>query len=438
MFDLSEVMPGKLGTESATVGDVVLVGDMGVGEAMAEVIAAESEVQKVEVMGSILEERAVALESLIGVAEASEEGMDRQSAAMFHVAVEAAVTGTGIEKEILSALPAVESWGAGSAQTRATKLATEAAGEALKTFWAAIVNAIKSARESMRKMMLKMFGAAKKVEARAKALGEKAQNTSGAAENKKIDISTGNFGQLHIGGSISDVKAGVESIQSQADFVLNTISKHNSDIAEQLTDGMGSFDAESSDFAKDFYDKITAKAPAEGIFTKSDTDYPGIVRLAKSGYEAKSSVELPGGQALVLVKKIAAGNDGKDLVLSTTYRVASVAVKAVEAKEVSIDVLTPAGVTDVTAIIEDLASDIYRFEKDNKKLDDKASKLIKEIEKMKTDAKEDALKFAKKIGSYAKDVGQRIDQPMSSWISHALKSSNAALNVCQQSLAQYK
>lgn len=86
-------------------------------------------------------------------------------------------------------IPSMESFGGSSSRARATASMEGAITEALKSFWNAIVAKMKKLFAYVKNWIMKVFGAAPKLKARAVAIGKKAANITGAAEEKTMDLS---------------------------------------------------------------------------------------------------------------------------------------------------------------------------------------------------------------------------------------------------------
>ncbi len=104
-------------------------------------------------------------------------------------------------------VPSMESFGGSSSRARATASMEGAITEALKSFWNAIVAKMKKLFAYVKNWVMKVFGAAPKLKARAEAISKKASNITGAAEEKTMDLSL--VHQLQIGGKAPDPTAAV-------------------------------------------------------------------------------------------------------------------------------------------------------------------------------------------------------------------------------------
>jgi hypothetical protein len=93
-------------------------------------------------------------------------------------------------------VPSMESFGGSSSRQRATASMEGAIVEALKSFWNAIVAKMKKLFAYVKNWIMKVFGAAPKLKARAEALGKKAASVTGAAEEKSLDLNL--MHQLHL------------------------------------------------------------------------------------------------------------------------------------------------------------------------------------------------------------------------------------------------
>ena len=129
-------------------------------------------------------------------------------------------------------VPSMESFGGSSSRARATASMEGAITEALKSFWNAIVAKMKKLFAYVKNWIMKVFGAAPKLKARAVAIAKKASNITGAAEEKTMDLSL--VHQLQIGGKAPDTGKAVSEIKTLSKLVSSALGGKTSGQYEKV------------------------------------------------------------------------------------------------------------------------------------------------------------------------------------------------------------
>lgn len=273
--------------------------DVAVAEAGHELAEAVIEQTESEVEGEVREvelaetgEIVEALESLHMLAYDSSkgQGFSRETAAAVSMQYEYFRRKLGDRQP--SKMPSLESFGATSSRIRGTVASMEEIGDMAKRAWKAIVDKVKAAFKWIRDHFLKVFGSAERLQKRADALKEKADNIKGDFKNDKTFENEALSKKLYISNAIGDGAA----IGTQASTFSNVVSAFlthaygQAGVLEQAIEaGLKSATA-GTDF-KSNIDKPTnfdeSKAPASRKTTKPD----GVV--------VTGSAELPGGKVIV-------------------------------------------------------------------------------------------------------------------------------------------
>jgi len=154
-------------------------------------------------------------------------------------------------------VPSMESFGGSSSRQRATASMEGAITEALKSFWNAIVAKMKKLFAYVKNWIMKVFGAAPKLKARAIAIGKKAASITGAAEEKTMDLSL--VHQLQVDSKAPPTAAAVSHAKDLSKVVSAALGNATS----------GSYEAMFTKFETllDDVDKVTI---AQGVTTLQD------------------------------------------------------------------------------------------------------------------------------------------------------------------------
>lgn len=177
-----------------------------VADDQAEAASADAAVDQAVETAEALESIAIALES-----SAAAGGLDKNAARALGIAVDHMYKQVGIASSVKS-MPALEQFGGASSRTTATTLALEGIGEQIKKIWEAIVAAVTKAIAWVKERYVNLFGAANKLERRAKALAARADSTNGTMKEKTIDNER-LFKSLHQGGDVKGT-AGISLVKA--------------------------------------------------------------------------------------------------------------------------------------------------------------------------------------------------------------------------------
>lgn len=293
--------------------------------------------------------------------------------------------------------PATESFGRASSRASSTRLAMESISEKLKQIWKAIIDAIKKSIRWVRDVYNKFFGTFEGLVKRAKAIQERADNTTGSlkSEHKKIENDR-IFKVLAVNNSFDKTKV-QELLDKATEWLAKGFSEQNKFI-ERVVDKLGDIDEEDivkleaeNTSAADGADRnrsdnsgtilsttlgldgstLKGFLPAHGLDAKNVTgnlqkDFPD------TGTEASN--ELPGNMCLV----VTGGADISKL----RVRLVGYDTKRNIKEGKPINALSTGEVSTLAEAVEQFAEEGVRVRKDGDKLADNKEKLVKQAERL--------------------------------------------------------
>lgn len=383
-------------------------------------------------------EVAEALESLALTLESAikdKGGMDPVAAAIADQYTQSLYARVGMTRQSVAAL---ESYGGTSTRQRSTQIALEDIGEAAKKIWDKIVESIKKAIAWVKERFAKIFGAAEKMQKRAKALQERAANTSGTAEEKTFE-SERLVKSLHIGGAVTALPAKIGEVSKIGNNIFSGVTAWNSTLGDGILDLLDS----------------PAKAP-EFKFEPAPTALSTLLKPAGeghgdagSGMQFKVSDELPGGQAIVArlpaVEGELKGEDAIDRLSRTNIIVGAFNPKAKTPSKTQVATLSPSDCENIAKSVETIAEEIASYKRNLDKLASTKDKIVAAAGKAQKAADNSSDEDGKAERSNNKSlaklgmaVPKLIDQPATSFATYGLNTGKAALDYVELSLNQYK
>lgn len=418
--------------EAPVVGEETPAADTAVVEqAAAEVEQTNEVVEELEEAKEGLEAIALSLESI-----SKNGGLDQNSAMFARHAIAGYTARFGIQTS--DVMPSMESFGGASARASATTVTMEGIGEAIKSFWDAIVAQLKKVWAAVKNWWLKTLDAAPRLKAAAEKLKAKADKTTGSPKESKID---GPLKALHISGKApADVLAQAKG--------LVALSK------DSLKQGLG----DKVDNAAKMLEDIDAKTDATKIAAKT-TEMAGnadIISIAEAktapanaakrfgeGLEILGTGELPGGKMIIV--KLPAKKDDAGAFKRVGQSLVSFAEKAKDVdSNAQFAALSAGACSDVCDQVIAICDNIIDFKKEWEKRESSfdtfqkaGDKLVKTLQKD-TDLKSDQRKpIVDLIGGAQALVGTAVRGP-AQFISYYISTSKAYLTLVEKSLSNHK
>lgn len=382
-------------------------------------------------------EVAEALESLAFTLESAikdKGGIDPTAAAIADQYTQSLYGRVGMSR---SSMPALESFGGTSTRQRSTELALEDIGEAAKKIWDKIVESIKKAIAWVKERFVKIFGAAEKLQKRAKALQEKASSTTGTAQEKNFE-SERTVKALHIGGAVGNVTAGANTLAQLGNNIFGGVTAWNGKTGEDIIDLLDN-PANANSFQ---YTKLPSNLTS--VLTKSGDTHGE----AGEGMQFKTSEELLGGQALVA--RIPAdgeltGEAAIDKLSRTSVQIGAFNTKAKSPSKTTVATLSTADCESVAKSVETLAEEIASYKRILDKLSSTKEKIIAAAAKAQkaadnsSDEDDKAERSSNKLlAKLGMAVPKLIDQPATSFSAYGLNTGKALLDYVELSLKQYE
>jgi hypothetical protein len=357
-------------------------------------------------------------------------------------------------------VPSMESFGGSSSRARATASMEGAIVEALKSFWNAIVAKMKKLYAYVKNWIMKVFGAAPKLKARAEAIAKKTQNITGAAEEKTMDLSL--MHQLHINGkapapsdmlkTLKEVGEGAEaSLGSKTSGQYNTLAD-DFDTLLNAVDG-ADYSKRTETTVQAFHQAKTSKVVATSIATAKAMVPKGSTASTDtrwgSDVEAHLGPETFGGKAVVVQISTLAPANG-DFTLARFARGTSTRIVDHAAKPKDIDnsgsfkTLSSSEIRTACDEVADICDSVITYkkswearEKQFDKIDKAAKKAIANAEKDKDEVglKPRIVKDIALGASTMDRIGVNFETQL---VNYCLACARSVLTWCERSLSQYK
>lgn len=406
-----------------------------ISDSAAEGEAHQAATDEAESTAEALENFAVAIRG----AQAN-GGLNEHGAQILSIATEHMFTRMGIDSH-QSSMPALESYGTTSSRLQAGVIALEAINEQIKNIWKAIVAAIKKAYEWVKKYWLQVFGAAEKLQKRAKALEEASRSPGGTMKEKTFENDR-LAKALAIENAVpANLVAEATSLKEAVSTVVTVGAKLSGDIGEIAVKALDELKGDS------LGPLLAMAKPFPGSEKVGDPQAEGLA-AGQEGIEVSRSKQLPGGRALIS-RTPAASTSGKTLeqmiklVGETSYTMGKYSSKIKDepvGKKFNTALKADAG--KIANTVGLIAEEMLAYRKATPKLEEMQSKLASAAEKIASgagaeedEAKRKDLSACKSIATMANRV---FTQPGAEFMKYAVNTSKALLDYVEESLKQYE
>lgn len=284
-------------------------------------------------------------------------------------------------------LPATESFGGASSRLGATQVALEGVSDLLRKAWEAIINTIKKSINWVKGLFLKVFGSSEQLLKRAKAIAEKADNTTGNIDTDKKKFENDRlYAALNIAGKVDHTKLQSFFSANMSQAFEDVLSKSND--FDKMADNLAEFDPDkyngSTDIANDINDAVVQGSKTTGEIVDELQKFCGFSatnmvsdKRAQEGYAITMSAELPGGRAFFV-----RAMNGTPSISAVRAYFGDFYEKPKTKEGVQNETWPAAKVSTIANEIVSFAEDAVRARKDFDKLAERKDKLVKAVEKL--------------------------------------------------------
>jgi hypothetical protein len=432
-----------------------------VANAIAEAQDLAQEAADADKVAEDLEDEQEQAEDLAGEVEdtvAQEGALDPTAARILKVAF-ANIVG---KRHAGKVLPATENFEGGrQAGRESTRIALEGIKDTLKAFWEAIKAQFKKVYAKVKDWMVKTFSAAKKLQARAEALQNKASSTVGSIEEKSFSFSQTKT--IAVDGKYNEPGKLTSGLNNLRQVVVGTITELKKDTVDTAIDNTvtaikDAFTGAGSNSRKLEPTKVEALKTAVKSAIKGATagKIPGSVGDTKKyadqfGDSAEVDVtgvfDLPGGKAIIVVEP-----KGQPINLDAAVKtlkgaklvLASDRYNLREVSEGDVKTLTTSQIDKVCDDVIEIAESVHTFEKNWKENDKLVEKIQREVDDLVKEydqedgTKDNEQRIFRNFCNSAVGAIRRSSQFKANLCQYGLTTGNAFLNYAERSLAQHK
>lgn len=420
----------KTGSEEHELPDHAESLEKDVGELndhAAEGEADAAELSETEATSEALEAFRVALEGF-----QQDGGIDGKGAFILHLATEHLLNRVGSSGASI-AIPAMENFGGQSGRLQAGTIALENLKEEIQKAWRAIVEAIKKAIAWVKAYWFKVFGAAEKLQRRAKDLQESARQTTGQKKGEEID-------DKNLAGKIatSGGSAGLEGL-AVLKTVTNAVVTRGATLSGEV--GKAAVEAVKEVSGKNLPAILKLCEPIPGSEKIANPQSVGVA-AAPEGLAVYGTKELPGDYAIV--SWVPSG--AKASLTEQIKQIQGVAFKTIKVNKGSqvtgkLKVLSLADAGNVAKSVEGIADELLAYRKNTSQLEAIGNELAAAAEGVSAKAGEEEDEGKREQISAVKAIATAANrlllEPGASFSKYCVQTCEAYLHYVEKSLKQY-
>lgn len=349
----------------------------------------------------------------------------------------------------------VENFGDNTRRLGETRVSLEGIKETLRNWWENLLNWFKKMREKMKKWWVKNFSAAAAIKSRAANIVDRAKKITSSNQKEKKLTFPRLQSTLMTGGKLdaTSLAAGLKAATDLGSNIYTSWQEASIGIADDILDVVdnATMDANGiNSLANGIMDKLKGANAAnpEGLHDASGDLPDAYGKNNSADYTIKMSAVLPGQKALYLRQRKnspqGSGIDGLqnavDWLTTRAFKLDDSVKKVQEDRETQIDTLTTQNIESIAGQVEDFAAVIENYQRNFKKQEDANGNIdkFKKIADQATDENDanvvKAQNLLKKMPNALKDM---INEPATGFAAYFTRVANAALAVCEKSLAQY-
>jgi hypothetical protein len=339
---------------------------------------------------------------------------------------------------------AVESFGSASSRASSTRLAMEGIKDGIRRAWEAIIAAIKKSIQWVKDHFNKVFGSYEALVKRAKAVAQRAENTTGSIEERAFE-NDGLYARLMTGAKTVAVTDLTGTFKTVTETVLGKMDDFVTK-AESAVEKVSALDKETMAVPADVTSLLNDSLSLLGTAAKdvSDDEKKKYVPDAeKAHYTVQAVSNLPGNKHVVVVA--GAANDAAARPALFKVKLEAQLTKNADVSGKKLNTLTVDQITSVAEMIENLAGEFVQSRKKFDKIADAKAKLVKQAErvsKLEYTSEDENAAAAKTSGKEVQKTIMSINRLLgdfpAQYAAYFVTTAKSALDYCELSLRNYK
>lgn len=339
---------------------------------------------------------------------------------------------------------AVESFGSASSRASSTRLAMEGIKDGIRRAWEAIIAAIKKSIQWLKDHFNKVFGSYEALVKRAKAVAQRAENTTGSIEERAFE-NDGLYARLMTGAKTVAVTDLTGTFKTVTETVLGKMDDFVAK-AESAVEKVSALDKETMAVPADVTSLLNDSLSLLSSAAKdvSDDEKKKYVPDAeKAHYTVQAVSNLPGNKHVVVVA--GAANDAAARPALFKVKLEAQLTKNADVSGKKLATLTVDQITSVAEMIENLAGEFVQSRKKFDKIADAKAKLVKQAErvsKLEYTSEDENATAAKASGKEVQKTIMSINRLLgdfpAQYAAYFVTTAKSALDYCELSLRNYK
>ena len=339
---------------------------------------------------------------------------------------------------------AVESFGSASSRASSTRLAMEGIKDGIRRAWEAIIAAIKKSIQWVKDHFNKVFGSYEALVKRAKAVAQRAENTTGSIEERAFE-NDGLYARLMTGAKTVAVSDLTGTFKTVTETVLGKMDDFVTK-AESAVEKVSALDKETMAVPADVTSLLNDSLSLLGSAAKdvSDDDKKKYVPDAeKAHYTVQAVSNLPGNKHVVVVA--GAANDAAARPALFKVKLEAQLTKNADVSGKKLATLTVDQITSIAEMIENLAGEFVQSRNKFDKIADAKAKLVKQAErvsKLEYTSEDENAAAAKASGKEVQKTIMSINRLLgdfpAQYTAYFVTTAKSALDYCELSLRNYK
>lgn len=339
---------------------------------------------------------------------------------------------------------AVESFGSASSRASSTRLAMEGIKDGIRRAWEAIIAAIKKSIQWVKDHFNKVFGSYEALVKRAKAVAQRAENTTGSIEERAFE-NDGLYARLMTGAKTVAVTDLTGTFKTVTETVLGKMDDFVTK-AESAVEKVSTLDKETMAVPADVTSLLNDSLSLLGTAAKdvSDDEKKKYVPDAeKAHYTVQAVSNLPGNKHVVVVA--GAANDAAARPALFKVKLEAQLTKNADVSGKKLNTLSIDQITSVAEMVENLAGEFVQSRKKFDKIADAKAKLVKQAErvsKLEYTSEDENAAAAKSSGKEVQKTIMSINRLLgdfpAQYAAYFVTTAKSALDYCELSLRNYK